>query len=146
MTLAMHRKYIPIILLTILAIASLLPITATIAQNLGGFVSVKTIGTSLTNNSQLFIGNSNTPNSWLSLGLASEENQPNPYINPNSGEYALNSLIPLVLMGMFILMLLVFLAREEMNVASLIIAVVLIYMFYAFLPQIQMMITGLLGG
>jgi hypothetical protein len=132
--------------LFLILILNLIPITLAIADELGGYVSEKLIGRSGVSDSRLVISRSNTSNSFLDIANAAVEGIVNPNMNPDSGAYQLNALIPLILMGMFIIMLLGFLATGEFTFASLIAVVVLIYFFYSFLPGIQTMITNLLGG
>lgn len=67
------------------------------------------------------------------------------YLDQDSGAFRLNELIPLVLMGMFILILLKVMVNSEFNIYMLLIVAIAIYVFYALLPSIQSMITGLLG-
>lgn len=132
--------------LFLVLILNLIPISIAIADELGGYVSEKLIGRSGTDDSRLVIGRAGTNNSYLDIVNAAVEGIVNPNLNPDDAAYQLNTFIPLILMGMFIIMLLVFLASGEFTFASLIIVTVMIYFFYSVLPNIWSMIQALLGG
>jgi hypothetical protein len=140
------QKRVSIALLVVLAAVFLLQFTVVFADELGGYVSEQLIGMTGVDNSRLVIGSTSAENSLLDIGLVQIDDGANPWINPDSGEYQLNMLIPLVLVAMAILVLVGVLSRGEMDLGIIIVVVVFLYVLYAFLPSIQGAITAMLGG
>jgi hypothetical protein len=143
---AFKRKTISLSVLVIVALVTLMPISIVFASELGGYVSEKLIWSSGTSNSQLVLGNFNTNNSSFDIGTQSDYNPVTIPTNTNIGYVALNTIIPLVLMAMFIVYLLAMMVTSKrFGVFEIIIVAVLIYVFYAFLPTIQAIITSITG-
>ena len=130
------------ICLIVLLMMILLPIGIIFGSELGGYITEKLISRNGTDDSQLVIGRGGISGSLLDIVRGAFPS----HMNPDEPAYRLNALIPLVMMGMLVLMLLRIMARGKLNVQELILAAVLIYVFYAFLPGIQELITDLLGG
>jgi hypothetical protein len=139
------KKVVSTIIIAVL-LFMLLPISIAFGAELGGYVSEKVISRSGTNNSQLEIGTGSTSNSQLDIIMSQVEGIPNPNLNPDSGQYQLNVLIPMIFMAMLIFMLLAMIAKGDINAVTIIIASVLIYTAYAFLPSMWEQIVALLGG
>jgi len=112
------QKRVSIALLVVLAAVFLLQFTVVFADELGGYVSEQLIGMTGVDNSRLVIGSTSAENSLLDIGLVQIDDGANPWINPDSGEYQLNMLIPLVLVAMAILVLVGVLSRGEMELYS----------------------------
>lgn len=120
-------------------------ITLVVGAGLGGYVSEKLISSTSASNSRLIVGLPNT-NSELDIILGDIEGYVSPYMDANSGAFRLTEIIPLVMMGGLLLLLLRMMANSKFNIYMLLVAAILIYVFYAFLPSIQSAINGLIGG
>jgi hypothetical protein len=139
------RKAIYLLLIVCLCLC-LIPAGAVLADATGGWVSQKLIGMSGVNNSQLTVGMSGVNNSWPLIIMASVEGVVNPYITTSSGEYSLNMAALLLLFAMLIIFLLKILASTgEFSIFTLIVAAVLIYVFYALFPSLYQLVQSLTG-
>jgi len=121
-----------------------MPATYVFGSELGGYISEKLIGMSGEADSNLVIGGAS--NSLLDIGMSSIEGAPRTHMNEGEGAFRLTALIPLIMMGTLIFILLKVMASGGIDIFTLLIVGILIYVFYAFLPGIQELITGLLGG
>ena len=125
-------------------IACLMPVSIIIADELGGYVSEKLIGSSLTGNSEFTIGNAYTNNSLLDI-VSGIDASPT-HVNASSPVFQLNQLFVLLLMAFLIILLIGTMANGEINIQTIIIAAIAIFLCYAFVAGIQTILNQWLIG
>lgn len=135
-----HYKIIIWIML-FLCILMIFPIAYTIGDEIGGYTSEKIISRTGQAASDLAIGGST--NSIYDIGFGEI------YIEESSPTYQITNLIPLFMMALLLYMIIKAMTTGDYSkggILILIYVILLIYIFYAFLPGIRETITNLLGG
>ena len=121
---------------------TLVPAGLVLADELGGLNGEELIDMSGVADSDLLIGMSPT----TAGSLYDIERGAKNHMNVDEPAFQINTLIPLILIAMVIVVMLKAMAGSEFNMLTLIVVAVMLYIFYAMFPGIQQLITGLLGG
>ena len=98
------------------------------------------IGMSGVVHSNLYIGTGVHGQWWVGF------NVPAPYINPSSPVGGILGVIPTVFISLAVLLLIIVGLKEDLNIKTIIILAVIIYMALAFLSGINLDIRNILGG